>query len=99
MVKSDIKVKNLLNIKKASELESEEVRNLVIQKTAEAQELAYSISEKVINIRRKAIFKMQNIILFKLIPLAIGLLVIFKITKVADLKKHNVLHLNNYNKL
>lgn len=87
MVKSDIKVKRLLNIKKASELESEEVRNLVIQKTAEAQELAYSISEKIINIRRKAIFKMQNIILFKLIPLAIGLLVIFKITKKEDLKK------------
>ena len=87
MVKSDIKVKRLLNIKKASELESEEVRNLVIQKTAEAQELAYSISEKVINIRRKAIFKMQNVILFKLIPLAIGLLIIFKITKIADLKK------------
>ena len=87
MVKSDIKVKRLLNIEKASELESEEVRNLVIQKTAEAQELAYSISEKVINIRRKAIFKMQNIILFKLIPLAIGLLVIFKITKKEDLKK------------
>ena len=87
MVKSDIKVKKLLNIKKASELESEEVRNFIIQKTSEAQKLAYSISEKVINIRRKAIFKMQNIILFKLIPLAIGLLVIFKITKKEDLKK------------
>jgi len=87
MVKSDIKVKKLLNIKKASELESEEVRNFIIQKTSEAQKLAYSISEKVVNIRRKAIFKMQNIILFKLIPLAIGLLVIFKITKKEDLKK------------
>lgn len=87
MVKTDLKTKGLINIEKAAEQAASEVRKKVNEKIEEAKELAYSIPEKVINIRRKAIFKMQNIILFKLIPLAIGLLVIFKITKIADLKK------------
>ena len=87
MVKTDLKTKGLINIPKAAEQAASEVRKEVNKKIEEAKELAYSIPEKVINIRRKAIFKMQNIILFKLIPLAIGLLVIFKITKKEDLKK------------
>ena len=87
MVKTDLKTKGLINIEKAAEQAASEVRKEVNEKIEEAKKLAYSIPEKVINIRRKAIFKMQNIILFKLIPLAISLLVIFKITKIADLKK------------
>ena len=87
MVKTDLKTKGLINIEKAAEQAASEVRKEVNEKIEEAKKLAYSIPEKVINIRRKAIFKMQNIILFKLIPLAIGLLVIFKITKISDLKK------------
>lgn len=86
-VKTDLKTKGLINISKAAEQAAIEVRNEVNNKIKEAEQLAYSIPDRVINIRRKAIFKMQNIILFKLIPLAIGLLVIFGITKVADLKK------------
>jgi hypothetical protein len=87
MVKTDLKTKGLVNISKAAEQAAVEVRNEINEKIEEAKKLAYSIPERIINIRRKAIFKMQNIILFKLIPLAIGLLVIFGITKVADLKK------------
>ena len=86
-VKTDIKTKGLVNISRAAEQAAIEVRNQVNEKIEEAKQLAYSIPEKVVNIRRKAIYKMQNIILFKLIPLAIGLLVIFGITKLADLKK------------
>lgn len=86
-VKTDIKTKGLINISRAAEQAAIEVRNQVNEKIEEAKQLAYSIPEKVVNIRRKAIYKMQNIILFKLIPLAIGLLVIFGITKLADLKK------------
>ena len=87
MVKTDLKTKGLVNISKAAEQAAVEIRNEINEKIEEAKKLAYSIPERIINIRRKAIFKMQNIILFKLIPLAIGLLVIFGITKVADLKK------------
>jgi len=86
-VKTDIKTKGLINISRAAEQAAIEVRNQVNEKIEEAKQLAYSIPEKVVNIRRKAIYKMQNIILFKLIPLSIGLLVIFGITKLADLKK------------
>lgn len=87
MVKTDLKTKGLVNISKAAEQAAVEIRNEINEKIEEAKKLAYSIPERIINIRRKAIFKMQNIILFKLIPLAIGLLIIFGITKVADLKK------------
>ena len=87
MVKTDLKTKGLINISKAAEQAAMEVRDKVNEKIEEAKQLAYSIPEIVINIRRKAIFKMQNIVLFKLIPLAIGLLIIFGITKVSDLKK------------
>ena len=87
VVKTDIKTKGLVNISRAAEQAAIEVRNQVNEKIEEAKQLAYSIPEKVVNIRRKSIYKMQNIILFKLIPLAIGLLVIFGITKLADLKK------------
>ena len=87
MVKTDLKTKGLINISRAAEQAAIEVRNEVNEKIEEAKQLAYSIPERVVNIRRKAIYKMQNLILFKLIPLAIGLLVIFGITKLADLKK------------
>ena len=52
-----------------------------------AKNIALSIPDKIIVVRRKSIQKMTNTILFKLFPLAIGLLLIFGITKIADLKK------------
>lgn len=87
MVKTDIKTKGLLNIDKAAKYAADELRQEIQNNIDKAKNIALSIPEKVIVVRRNAIYKMTNTILFKLLPLAIGLLVLFGITKLADLKK------------
>lgn len=87
MVKTDLKTKGLINIDKAAKYAADELRQEIQNNIDKAKNIALSIPEKVIVVRRNAIYKMTNTILFKLLPLAIGLLLIFGITKIADLKK------------
>ena len=87
MVKTDIKTKGLINIDKAAQYAADELRREVQENIDKAKNIALSIPDKIIVVRRKSIQKMTNTILFKLFPLAIGLLLIFGITKIADLKK------------
>lgn len=87
MVKTDIKTKGLINIDKAAKYAADELRQEIQNNIDKAKDIALSIPEKVIVVRRNAIYKMTNTILFKLLPLAIGLLLLFGITKIADLKK------------
>ena len=51
------------------------------------KKIALSVFEMVVEVRRAAIYKMMNDILFKLIPLSIQMLLIFGITKPKDLEK------------
>jgi hypothetical protein len=86
-VKSDLKAKPLINTKLAADQAVEIVKEEVYSKIAEASKLAASLPEKILLVRRKAIEKFTNAILFKLLPLAIGLMLIFGITKIKDRNK------------
>jgi len=87
MVKTDIKTKGLINIDKAAQYAADELRREVQNNIDKAANIALSLPDKIIVVRRKSIQKMTNTILFRLLPLVIGLFLIFGITKVADLKK------------
>ena len=87
MVKTDIKTKGLINIDKAAQYATDELRREVQNNIDKAANIALSLPDKIIVVRRKSIQKMTNTILFRLLPLVIGLFLIFGITKVADLKK------------
>jgi hypothetical protein len=86
-VKSDLKAKPLINTKLAADQAVEGVKEEVYSKIAEASKLAASFPEKILLVRRKAIEKFTNAILFKLLPLAIGLMLVFGITKIKDKNK------------
>ena len=86
-VKSDLKAKPLINTKLAADQAVEVVKEEVYSKIAEASKLAASLPEKILLVRRKAIEKFTNAILFKLLPLSIGLMLIFGITKIKDRNK------------
>lgn len=86
-VKSDLKAKPLINIKLAADQEVEELKQEVYSKIEEAAKIASSLPEKILLVRRKAIEKFTNAILFKLLPLGIGLMLIFGITKIKDRNK------------
>jgi hypothetical protein len=86
-VKSDLKAKPLINTKLAADQAVEELKIEVYKKIEEASKLAASLPEKILLVRRKAIEKFTNAILFKLLPLGIGLMLIFGITKIKDRNK------------
>ena len=86
-VKSDLKAKPLINTKLAADQAVEIVKEEVYSKIEEAAKFAASLPEKILLVRRKAIEKFTNAILFKLLPLAIGLMLIFGITKIKDRNK------------
>jgi hypothetical protein len=86
-VKSDLKAKPLINTKLAADQAVEELKIEVYKKIEETSKLAASLPEKILLVRRKAIEKFTNAILFKLLPLGIGLMLIFGITKIKDRNK------------
>lgn len=83
-IKTDLKSKPLLNIKLAAAQAADEAKIAVYSKIEDASKIAASLPEKVLLIRRKQVEKFTNTILFKLLPLAIGLLLVFGITKIKD---------------
>ena len=87
MVKTDIKTKPLINLEEAAKEAANEAREFINEKVSDAKKIALSAFEMVVEVRRAAIFKMMNDILFKLIPLSIQMLLIFGITKPKDLEK------------
>ena len=87
MVKTDIKTKPLINLDEAAKEAANEAREFINEKVSDAKKIALSAFEMVVEVRRAAIFKMMNDILFKLIPLSIQMLLIFGITKPKDLEK------------
>lgn len=83
-VKSDLRAKPLINIKLAAAQAADELKQQVYSKIEDASKIAASFPEKILLVRRKAIEKFTNAILFKLLPLGISLLLIFGITKIKD---------------
>ena len=87
IVKTDIKTKPLINLEKAAEEAANEARQFISNKVEDAKKIALSVFEVVVEVRRAAIYKMMNDVLFKLVPLSIQMLLIFGITKPKDLEK------------
>lgn len=86
-VKSDLRAKPLINVKLAATQAADELKQQVYSKIEGASKIAASFPEKILLVRRKAIEKFTNTILFKLLPLGISLLLIFGITKIKDRDK------------
>lgn len=86
-VKSDLRAKPLINVKLAATQAADELKQQVYSKIEDASKIAASFPEKILLVRRKAIEKFTNTILFKLLPLGISLLLIFGITKIKDRDK------------
>lgn len=86
-VKSDLRAKPLINIKLAAAQAADELKQQVYSKIEDASKIAASFPEKILLVRRKAIEKFTNTILFKLLPLGISLMLIFGITKIKDRDK------------
>lgn len=86
-VKSDLRAKPLINVKLAATQAADELKQQVYSKIEGASKIAASFPEKILLVRRKAIEKFTNTILFKLLPLGISLMLIFGITKIKDRDK------------
>lgn len=83
-IKTDLKSKPLLNIKLAAEQAAMDLKKEVYSKIEGASKIASSLPEKILIIRRKQVEKFTNTLLFKLLPLAVSLLLVFGITKIKD---------------
>ena len=83
-IKSDLSTKALININ----VEAKRVKNEIVEEINEGKkkiaQLALSLPEAVVVERRKQIMKITNTITGKLIPLLIGLLISFGITKLTQ---------------
>ncbi len=83
-IKSDLITISLTNIDVAVDEAINEVNNEIDNAKSKINQLYLSIPEKVLVARRKQIMNVVNIIKGKLIPLAIGLLIAFGITKLTQ---------------
>jgi hypothetical protein len=83
-IKTDLKSKPLINIKLAAEQAAMDLKKEVYSKIEGASKIASSLPEKILLIRRKQVEKFTNTLLFKLLPLAVSLLLVFGITKIKD---------------
>ena len=83
-IKSDLSTKSLINIK----VEAARVKNEIVEEINEGKkkiaQLALSLPEAAVVARRKQIMKITNVITSRLIPLLIGLLISFAITKLTQ---------------
>ncbi len=83
-IKSDLITISLTNIDVAVDEAINEVNNEIDNAKSKINQLYLSLPEKVLVARRKQIMNVVNIIKGKLIPLAIGLLIAFGITKLTQ---------------
>ena len=86
-VKSDLKTIPLINTELAAEQAADEAEEEVYKKIEYAAKLAYTLGEKVLMVRSKQVAKLTSIALGVLLPLGIGLLLLFGITKIKDRNK------------
>lgn len=83
-IKSDLKTVSLINIDEEAERVKNEINNEIDKQIEKANILFLDGVELVIRARRKNIMKVVNIIKTRLIPLAVGLLIVFGITKLSQ---------------
>jgi hypothetical protein len=80
-IKRDIPTIGLFNIDVAADKEKDEINNTIYLAGQKANELLLSGIEKIIVGRKKSVQRVTNLLTQKLIPLLIGILIVFRISK------------------
>ena len=80
-VKRDLPTIGLFNIEVAANQAKDEINNTIYLAGQKANELLLSGIEKIIVARKKSVQNVTNLLTQKLIPLLIGILIVFHITK------------------
>ena len=83
-VKTNLRTKPLINLEIAVKEEELNIREEISKGLQKGIDISTGAVEKVLLVRQKAVEKLTNTIMIKLIPLAIGLLLVFGITKIKD---------------
>ena len=83
-VKRDINTIGLVNVDKAAEDAKKTINNAIYLAGLKAQQLFLSGIEKIIVARKKSVQNVTNLLTSKLIPLLIGILIIFGISKLSQ---------------
>ena len=83
-VKTNLRTKPLINLEIAVKEEELNIREEISKGIQKGIDISTGPVEKVLLVRQKAVEKLTNTIMIKLIPLAIGLLLVFGITKIKD---------------
>lgn len=84
VIKTDLPTKGMLNVEKAVEKAKSEIQNEIDEKKAYINTLYLEGFEILLVAKRKSIMKVVNIIKTKLVPLAIGQLILFGISKLSQ---------------
>ena len=83
-IKRDINTIGLVNVDKAAEDTKKTINNAIYLAGLKAQQLFLSAIEKIIVARKKSVQNVTNLLTSKLIPLLIGILIIFGISKLSQ---------------
>jgi hypothetical protein len=83
-IKIDLSASSLINIDKAAESISQEYNDTIDKAQEFIANLGLTIPDKLISVRKFSIAKLVNVIKSKLIPLAVGILLAFGISKLSQ---------------
>ena len=83
-IKTNLSASSLINIDKAAESISQEYNDTIDEAQELIANLGLSLPDKLISVRKFSISKLVNVIKSKLIPLAVGILLAFGISKLSQ---------------
>jgi hypothetical protein len=83
-VLQDLPIKGLLNIEEAAKRQAEKVKKEINKAAEKAALIALTVIEKTIIALKNRILRFASVVQNKLLPLAIGLFILFGITKMAQ---------------
>ena len=83
-IKTNLSASSLINIDKAAESISQEYNDTIDEAQELIANLGLSLPDKLISVRKFSIAKLVNVIKSKLIPLAVGILLAFGISKLSQ---------------
>jgi hypothetical protein len=83
-IKTNLSASSLININKAAESISQEYNDKIDEAQSLIAGIGLTIPDKLISVRKFSIAKLVNVIKSKLIPLAIGILIAFGISKLSQ---------------
>ena len=83
-IKTNLSASSLINIDKAAESISQEYNDTIDEAQEFIANLGLTIPDKLISVRKFSIAKLVNVIKSKLIPLAVGILLAFGISKLSQ---------------